>query len=289
MIKKILILGANGLIGNNLAKYLIKKKLKLYLVVKSKNKKFLDNCDFYYTGNLVTKKSLFKIIKIIKKIKPDILINCLGVTKHRKNKKMKLINCHLPQLILENIKKLNFCFVHISSDCVFNGKKGTYDENFFPNAKDEYGLSKAKADKLILKNNNSIILRTSSIGHEINSKHGLLEWFLSKKKRVHGYKNFYFTGPTSLELSKIIYKFIIKKKIIRNGLYHVAGSKISKYKLLKLIKKVYAKNILIKKNYNLKIDRSLNSNKFKNITKYKKISWIKMLQETKKFYDEQNI
>ncbi len=289
MIKKILILGANGLIGNNLTKYLTKKKLKIYPVVRSKKKEFLKNINFYHCGNLNTKKSLFKLIKIIRKIKPNILINCLGVTKHKKSKNMKLLNYQLPKLILEKNKNINFNFVMLSTDCVFDGKKGAYDENFFPNAKDEYGNSKAIADQLTIKNKFLTILRTSTIGHEVSSKYGLLEWFLSQKKTVYGYKNAYFSGPTTLELCKIIYKFLIKKKIIRDGLYHVSGPKISKYNLLKLIKKVYGKNILVKPNYKLKIDRSLKSNKFKNITKYKKLSWIKMIKECKKFYNEQNI
>ena len=80
MKKKILILGSNGLIGNNLTKYLNKKKLKLFPLVRSKNKKFINGLNFFYYGNLNSKKSLEKIIKIIKKIKPNFVINCLGVT-----------------------------------------------------------------------------------------------------------------------------------------------------------------------------------------------------------------
>ena len=289
MNKKVLILGANGLIGNNLTKYLIKKKIRLYPVVRSKKKEFLSNIKFYHCNNLNSKKSLFKVIKIIKNIKPDFLINCLGTTKHRKIKNRQILNFYLPKLILENKKKLNFNFIHITTDCVFDGKKGGYKENFIPNAQDDYGKSKAAADKILNQNNNVIILRTSTIGHEAYSKYGLLEWFLSQKKLIHGYKNAYFSGPTTLEFCKIIYKFVIKKQLIRKGLYHIAGPRINKYKLLELIKKVYDKNILIKPDYKLKIDRSLNSNKFVNVSKYKKLSWIKMLKEYKKFYDEQDI
>ena len=149
--------------------------------------------------------------------------------------------------------------IHITSDCVFNGKKGNYDENHNTNAEDHYGISKAKADQLLIKNSGVIILRTSTIGHEIKTKKGLLEWFLSQKKNVNGFKKAYFSGPTTLELSKIIYAYIIKKKVIKSGLYNIAGPKINKYKLLQIIKKIYNKNIIIKKEHKFKIDRSLNA------------------------------
>ena len=193
MKKKILILGSNGLIGNNLTKYLNKKKLKLFPLVRSKNKKFINGLNFFYYGNLNSKKSLEKIIKIIKKIKPHFVINCLGVTKHKKINDNSLLNIKLPKIISENRKNLKFKFIHITSDCVFDGKKGKYKETFKTNAKDNYGISKAKADSLIEKCNETIILRTSTIGHEIQSKNGLLEWFLSQNKSVYGFKNAYFS------------------------------------------------------------------------------------------------
>ena len=284
--KKILILGSNGLIGNNITRYLKRKKLKIYPMVKSKNEKFLNDIKFYYNKNISSNKSIDNIIKIIERIKPHFVINCLGITKHRKTKKNLICNVNLPKILLKNRKKLNFNLIHITSDCVFNGKKGNYDENHNTNAEDHYGISKAKADQLLIKNSGVIILRTSTIGHEIKTKKGLLEWFLSQKKNVNGFKKAYFSGPTTLELSKIIYTYIIKKKVIKSGLYNIAGPKINKYKLLKIIKKIYNKNIIIKKEHKFKIDRSLNANKFYKVTKYKPKSWSKMISECKEFYIE---
>tara|TARA_B100000287_G_scaffold24543_1_gene23805 strand:+ start:428 stop:1303 length:876 start_codon:yes stop_codon:yes gene_type:complete len=286
MSKKILILGANGLIGNNLTKYLIKKKLHLFPAIRSKKKKFLRSANFLYYGNLSTKKSLKKIENIIKKIKPHFVINCLGITKHKKIKNNTILNIDLPRVILKNKKKIKFKFIHITSDCVFDGKKGMYKENSITNAKDSYGISKATADKILKNNNDVIIIRTSTIGHEINSKLGLLEWFLSQKKTVYGFKNAYFSGPTTLELSKIIYKYIIIKQLIKKGLYNVAGPRINKYKLLGIIKKIYNKEIFININYKFKIDRSLNADKFNKVSKYKTKNWYKMIEECKKFYDK---
>ena len=284
--KKILILGSNGLIGNNITRYLKKKKLRIYPLVKSREKKFLNDINFYYYKNINSNKSLNNIVQIIERIRPHFVINCLGITKHRKTKKNLICNVNLPKILLRNRAKLNFILIHITSDCVFNGKKGNYDENYNTNAEDDYGVSKAKADQLLSNNSGVIILRTSTIGHEFKTKKGLLEWFLSQRKIVNGFKNAYFSGPTSLELGKIIYTYIIKKKLIKSGLYNIAGPKINKYKLLTIIKKIYNKKIIIKKEQKFKIDRSLNANKFYKDTKYRPKSWHKMISECKEFYKE---
>ena len=283
MNKKILILGANGLIGNGLTSYFSTKKINLFLVVRSKKKKFSKNIKYYYCNNLSIKKSFTKIQEIIQKVKPDYVINCIGVTKHIKHAQNKLLNIDLPKFLSTNRKNHKFTYIHITTDCVFDGKKGNYRESSKTNADDTYGLSKAKADKYLINKKNTIILRTSTIGREIKTKHGLLEWFLSRKKLCYGFKNAYFSGLTTLELGKIIYMFIIHKKLIKRGLYNVSGPKINKYDLLNLIKKIYDKKILILPDCKLKIDRSLNSDKFIKICKYKRKSWKKMLIEYKKF------
>ena len=270
MHNKILILGANGLIGNGLTEYFRTKNINLFLVVRSKKKEFSKNLKYYYCNNLTSEKSLINIEKIISKIKPDCIINCIGITKHINRKNNKILNIHLPKFLSSIKKKYKFTFIHITTDCVFDGKEGGYDETSTPNSKDNYGKSKALADQFLKKHKQTIILRTSTIGREIKTKNGLLEWFLSRKKNCYGFKNAYFSGLTTLELAKIIYKFILIKKIIKEGIYNLSGPKINKYDLLQIIKKIYNKKILIKPDHKFKVNRSLNSNKFIKISKYKK-------------------
>lgn len=286
MDEKIIILGANGLIGNGLTKYFSTKNIQLHAMVRSQKKKFCKNISYHYCNNLISKKSLIKIEKIITKVKPNYVINCIGITKHIKNSNNKLLNIDLPKFLSAKVKKYNFKFIHITTDCVFDGKQGNYFEKSKTNANDKYGTSKALADKFLYKKKQTIILRTSTIGREIKSKNGLLEWFLSCKKSCYGFKNAYFSGLTTLELAKIIYKYIIKKKLISRGIYNLSGPKINKSDLLNVIKDVYKKNILILPNYKLQIDRTLNSDKFIKISNYKKKSWKKMLLEYKKFNEK---
>lgn len=284
MTKKILILGANGLIGNGITNYLKTKNLRIFAGIRSKEKAYSKKISFVFYKNLNSKKSINDIEKLIKKINPDYVINCLGITKHIKSKNQNLLNIYLPEIMLKLKKKFYFNLIHITTDCVFDGKKGNYRETSFMNAKDKYGNSKIKSDYFLIKSNEVMVIRTSTIGYEITTKRGLLEWFLSQKKICNGYKNAFFSGLTTLELAKIIYKFFISKNNIKCGIYNLAGPKISKFELLKKIKKIYNKDILIKPDYKLKINRSLNSKKFELITKYKKLSWDKMLKDNKKFY-----
>ena len=126
-------------------------------------------------------------------------------------------------------------------------------------------------------------LRTSIIGHNDYDKTGLLEWFLSQKKNIIGYKKAYFNGFSTLELSKIIIKQIILNNNFLIGIFHISSKKISKYDLLQKIKKLYNVKIAIKESNYFKIDRTLNSHKFKNIIQYKNPNWDQMLKEMKIF------
>ena len=169
--------------------------------------------------------------------------------------------------------------IHFSTDCVFSGSKGNYKENDLADAHDLYGRSKFLGEVYY---SNTLTLRTSVIGHEIESGHNLLNWFLKQNKPVTGFKNAIFSGLTTLQIAKILHRFIIPNKRIE-GLYHLSGKKINKYDLLKLIKKVYQKDIKINTNHNMIIDRSLNSNALQKITGYKPTSWFKNIKEMFEF------
>lgn len=226
-----------------------------------------------------------KIEKLIKKIKPDYVINCIGVVKKviklSSSKNFLTINSFLPLFLSYICIKYNLKVFHISTDCVFDGSKGNYKENDFRDAKDEYGISKILGENILT---NTMIIRTSIIGHEMgNAKKGLLEWFLASKNKVNGYSKAFFSGLTTNELSLILENIILKNKF-KDGLYHVAGKKISKYNLLLLLKNIYSKKIIIKKSEKLKIDRSLDDSNFRSNFKLKKKNWKVLINEMKEFY-----
>ena len=282
---KIIILGALGLIGNGISSVLSKSKNdeiiysyskiihKNYFNIRNFNKK-----NFLYV-NFFDKNSIESIFKL----KPNIIINCVGITKHVvsvfNEKQIYEINRDIP-ILLENFCEINNCrLIHISTDCVFKGDKGNYSEIDKKDAIDIYGLSKAKGEEL----SNSLVLRTSTIGKEIDTRYGLLEWFLSQKEFCKGYANAIFSGITNIELGIIIKDIIKSDFYLQKGLFNISSTAINKLDLLKIINTHYKKNIKIEPDYELKINRSLNSKKFKNAFGYKHKSWTEMLDELYKY------
>ncbi|MDC0925447.1 SDR family oxidoreductase [Candidatus Pelagibacter sp.] len=274
---KIYILGISGMLGSKLFTEFLKTKHQVRGSLRRIPKKLIQ-----YKSKIDADLDVYNLIKLKKKIlrfKPDIIINCVGVIKQKifklDEKDIFYVNSVFPHEACKISKISRSKFIHFSTDCVFDGKKGNYKDNDEKNAKDIYGISKSLGE---LNENNSITLRTSIIGHELNSKNSLLDWFLGQnKKQCHGYSNAFFSGLPTIEIFNFIEKFIIKNKKI-TGIYNLSSTKISKYYLLKIISKIYSKKIMIIKSNNLKIDRSLNSNKIKNLLNYKCPSWTKLIK-----------
>lgn len=282
---KVLILGSSGMLGHTLIRYLISRNsLQIGLTLRNDNliRKFkqIFKADSYYTfdaNNMETFES------IVSDFTPDLCINCIGII----NKKIDLkdnirnikINSLLPHYLANICSKYNSRFLHISTDCVFSGERGNYNELDNPDPKDLYGRSKLLGEVIY---DNSATIRTSIIGHEYSTKNGLLEWLLNSKIDVEGYKNAIFNGLTTLEFSKIIYKYFILKNNLR-GLLHVTSYPISKNDLLLLIKDIYNLQINIVPEFDTKINRSLCGKKFNNISGYKPQRWNTLLEELKSF------
>jgi len=277
-VPRVLILGANGLIGSSLFKYFrMKDNLNVFGTVRILNSTFdesiIGGVDF-----LNTEESL----NVISEIAPSVLINCVGITKHSINYKkiteVSFINSIFPHLLSDFSKVQNFKLIHISSDCVFSGERGNYSELDYPDSNDLYGKSKFLGE--LDGRNGSITIRTSTIGHEKLTKYGLLEWFLSQNTSCKGFSKAFFSGLTTLELADIIYKYFIFDDSVY-GLYNLAGPKINKFDLLKIIARVYLKDIEIQKDQTFCIDRSLNANKFNNKFGYFSKNWDLMIKEMK--------
>ena len=258
MRKKILILGASGMMGSTLHMFLNNKNLNAIGILRKniyKNKSKVIIC----------KKLTFNNIdNILNKLKPDYIINCAGVINHKIKKNLNevfYINSVLPHYIAKKCLEKKIINIHISTDCVFNGKTGNYSEKNLTNSLDYYGISKSIGEVFIPYTK---VIRTSIIGHEIGSNHGLLEWFLKHKKFqiVNGYSNVYFSGLTTLELSKIIFKYFLKKRLKFKSPVHISGPKINKYDLISIVNKVYDKKVIINKSNFIKVDKSLNSRIF---------------------------
>ena len=215
------------------------------------------------------------IQQTLNKIKPDIVINCAGVLIKESNanpEKAIYINGYFPHYLKYMGDDLKYKIIHLSTDCVFSGKIGNYSEEDFKDGVDYYAKSKSIGEII---NDKDLTFRTSIIGPEIKKNGaGLFHWFMNQKGTLHGYSNVYWTGITTLELAKGIDK-AIEQNI--KGLYHLVPEKISKYKLLNLIKEIWGVDIRILEDFEHKNDKSLINNRID--FNYKIPSYHQMLME----------
>ena len=228
-------------------------------------------------------KNQDELENIVKEYKPEVVINCIGILNQvaEDNKVLAVkLNSLLPHYVDSLSEKYNFKFIHVSTDCVFDGKKGKYDEDALPDATSFYGRSKALGEVV---NNRSITLRTSIVGPDTNPNGiGLFQWFMNQKGEVGGYTKVIWTGVTTIELAKCM-----KKAIDNNltGFHHVVNNDfISKYDLISLFKEAFNKDIVINKNENVVSEKTLvrtNKSFDFNIPSYKE-----MVYEMKKWVDD---
>lgn len=239
----------------------------------------------------LTKKCIFlkniesdsHLSKEFENFKPNVVINCVGIIKQKVESKNSLrsiqINSLLPHRLDVICRSFNSRLVHISTDCVFSGKKGNYREDDVCDADDIYGRSKLLGE---VASSNAITIRTSIIGHELNSSNGLLDWFLEQDGDVNGFKRAIFSGLPTIEVAEVIDKYIIPNPQI-NGIFHLSAEPISKLELLKLVKSVYKRAITINPDNSVVLDRSLNSTKFNSHFGYKAPAWPDLIAKMYNF------
>jgi dTDP-4-dehydrorhamnose reductase len=165
--------------------------------------------------------------------------------------------------------------VHLSTDCVFSGRRGKYREADVSDAEDFYGRTKYLGEA---NGERCISLRTSMIGLELTRKSGLLEWFLAQRGIVKGYTKAIFSGFTTLELARIIER-VLTMHVPLAGLYHVASDPISKFELLTMIRDALGLHTEIEPNDQLQCDRSLDASRFREATGYRPPKWKAMIEE----------
>tara|TARA_B100001758_G_scaffold2877_1_gene2337 strand:+ start:3852 stop:4688 length:837 start_codon:yes stop_codon:yes gene_type:complete len=229
---KIIIFGSTGMLG----RYVYNILKKNHIIYKINRDKF----------NILNDK-WSKLKKLLNKYNNiDVIINCAGIIPQKYNndkyREYIRINTLFPHK-LEMICGENIKLIHITTDCVFNGNKGGYNENDIHNETNIYGISKSLGEL-----EESCVIRTSIIGEELCNKKSLLEWVkLNKNNEIKGFTNHLWNGITCLELSNIIEYIIINNKYWKGVKHIFSPNIISKYKLCNYINNIYNLNIKINK------------------------------------------
>lgn len=276
---KVLVLGAGGMIGNAMFRVLsANSALQVVGTLRSATDAAYFSPELrphLFVGIDVTAPGA--VAQIMAAVRPDVVINCIGVTKHVAAGNVPYsaiaMNALLPHQIAMLCMLSGARLIHISTDCVFSGVKGMYRESDLPDAADVYGRSKQLGEVL---GEGSLTLRTSTIGHELRTRYGLLEWFLSQTT-CKGYTRAIFSGVPSMIFAEIVRDFVIPNRAL-SGLYHVAGPAIAKADLLQLVANAYNHDISVSLDNDVVINRSLDSSKFAAATGYSPPPWSAMIQ-----------
>lgn len=280
--KRILVLGVTGMLGNPVFRWLSKSHPGLvWGTLRDANKiGFFDESvqDKLFHGFDADDFESFS--ELLGRLKPDVVINCIGMIKQSSVASDPLaimpINALFPHQLARWCQRNGIRLIHISTDCVFSGNSGNYTEDDMSDVSDLYGRSKSIGE--LIDYDNAVTIRTSIIGHELNSAQSLLDWFLSQQGITYGYRRAVFSGLPAIELAKVIDEYVIANDLLK-GLYHVAANPISKYQLLTFLATRYQKSVDIIADDRLVIDRSLNATKFQCATNYIPPSWEQLLDE----------
>jgi len=280
--KRILILGGTGMLGHLLLRYLSAyPEYDVYATARSLNtleKNFPEDLIGRFRSDSVDANYFDSVIRALASIQPDIVINSIGIIKQLPGASDPLsaitVNALLPHRISLISRTADARVIHISTDCVFDGKKGMYRETDQSNAEDLYGKTKFLGE---VSYEHCVTLRTSIIGHELKGGYGLIEWFLSQTQKVLGFRKAIYSGFPTIELARIILKYVLPNPEL-SGIYHVSSEPISKYDLLCLVAKQYGKKIEIEPYDDFVQDRSMDSSLFREMTGYQAPSWDKLIE-----------
>ncbi|MEG2569778.1 MAG: SDR family oxidoreductase, partial [Acinetobacter sp.] len=276
----VLILGATGMLGyslfSNLADY---PELTVMGTVRSfegKEKFFSGRQEQLFQNIDVT--DIASIEQAIVQARPEVVINCIGLIKQHDIAKKYVaaieINALLPHQITALCDQYGARLIHFSTDCVFDGKQGLYQESDLPTATDLYGKSKCLGE---INYGRHLTLRTSIIGHELNSAVSLVDWFLNQTSAVSGFSKAIFSGLPTCYIAKLLAEKILNNANIC-GLYHLSVEPIDKHHLISLVAEIYGKDIVINESSELVIDRSLDSKRLRQAIDYTPLSWYELIE-----------
>ena len=282
---KILVLGVSGMLGNAVFRY-CSEDSQHEVIGSARSDSVRRNFPEALGQRIVTGTDVDNqdsLALLFAKVKPDVVINCVGLIKQMADANDPLqaipINSLLPHRLARLCDIAGARLIHVSTDCVFSGSKGNYLESDASDAKDLYGRSKFMGE---VDYPHCITLRKSIIGHELNSAKSLVGWFLAQQGSVKGYTKAIFSGLPTIELAHVIRDVVLPQPALR-GLYHVAAEPINKFDLLTLVAQSYRKEIEIVADEQLVIDRSLNAQRFRAATGYVAPAWPELIQKMANF------
>lgn len=276
MSKRLLILGGQGMLGHKLWELARASGVDTWATVRRKQGVLMAPDRAVALADVA---DFDQLQPIVDRVKPDVIVNCVGVVKQLPSAKDPIPSLTLNSLLPHRLSTLSQAsgarLIHISTDCVFSGRRGHYLESDVADAEDLYGRSKLLGET----GAPALTLRTSIIGRELSGAHGLVEWFLSQRQAVTGYRRAIFSGLTTQELSRVILSTLEDRAPRLEGLYHVAAEPIDKFALLRGVAAAFGRTNAITPADEPAIDRSLDATRFRDATGWRAPDWNSMIDE----------
>lgn len=277
--RRVLVLGGTGMLGHVLWRTCA-ERFDAYATVRA-DEPTAEAAEVLDPGRIVTGVRIEEprsIARALDDTRADAVVNCIGIVKQAVDDPSVAIraNALFPHDLAVACRERGARLIHVSTDCVFSGRKGGYTESDRPDPDDVYGRSKLLGEVTAP---GALTIRTSMIGREITTSHGLLEWFLSQSGgTVRGFTRAVFSGPTTPVLSRAIADVLERHQSLE-GLYHLGAEPIDKHELLLLARDAFAFDVEIEPDESVVIDRSLDSTNFRSATGWAAPTWREMVAE----------
>jgi len=277
-VAKVMVLGGAGMLGHKMFQTLRERFAGTFCTVWEDMRKAPFNRVELLQGNDVitgVDVTAFQALEaVLSAFRPEYVVNCVGVIKQRAEAVSPIpsitINSLLPHKLAQMAARWGGRVIHFSTDCVFNGKRGSYTEEDLSDAEDLYGKSKFLGE---VAGANALTLRTSIIGRELTEHRSLLDWFLAQNhKTVRGYRRVIYSGVTTNYIAELVAS-IIREHPGLNGLYQTTSEPVSKYDLLRLLREAYQLDVRIEPDDAETSDRSMRCDRLREAIAYQCPPW----------------
>jgi len=251
--KKLLVLGGTGMLGNTVVRHFIKQNG--YDVTATYRTPGLE-----IPCNKIEFNVLSDSLDIIQG-SFDYVLNCIGITKPFMLPDIVAaikINSIFPHTLADWCNSKDMKLIHITTDCVYSGNAGKYTEGVLHDALDDYGKSKSLGECP----DKAMVLRTSIIGEELHKDAFLVAWAKSQKgKTISGFSTHLWNGITTNYYAKACDE-IIKNNYYGHGLSHIfAEDDVTKLEMMHIFDEKYDLGMTIEEKQPAKCDRTLRSDK----------------------------
>jgi dTDP-4-dehydrorhamnose reductase len=218
--------------------------------------------------------------RAIAQVRPDWVLNCIGIIKQREEAQDPTqaiyVNALFPHLLGQACRQAGARLIHVSTDCVFSGRRGPYHETDPSDAEDLYGRTKYLGE---VAGPGCLTIRTSIIGRDLLRSLSLVDWFLSQAgKEVRGYARVLYTGLTTTALSMELWRVMASYPHLE-GLYQVSSAPITKFDLLVMLNEAFHTGTTILRDETEVSDRRLISDRYWRETAGRPPLWPKMVAE----------